>query len=227
MRIECLERRWVFAVPATPVIIEPLVNGQITGTFDVNLQTDPDQYFDADGHAWQATEWRIRQVSSGQIVWQTGFLSSPPLTLYRVDFSDGTFVGNLAGRTELNYNTNYQLVVRYRDSNSEVSADAVRNFTTADVTQPVPGAGTWLVRPGDVMQPRQPALRLPVNVAFVPNAGPNPTDPLYYINELYGSIKVVRRDGTMQTFATGLLDYNPEGPISGTGEQGLTGLAVE
>jgi len=68
---------------------------------------------------------------------------------------------------------------------------------------------------------------MPVNIAFVPNAGPNPADPLYYIVELYGSIQVVRRDGTRSTFASGLLDYNPQGPISGTGEQGLAGAVVE
>ena len=69
--------------------------------------------------------------------------------------------------------------------------------------------------------------RLPVNIAFVPNPGPNPTDPLYYVTELYGSIQVVTRDGVKHQFATGLLDYNPTGPISGSGEQGLTGIAVQ
>lgn len=222
-----LEDRVTPAAPVAPVIIEPFSEGQITGTFDINMQTDPGQYFDPDGHAWQATEWRIRDTATSSVVWQTGFLSAPPLTLYRVDFSDGVFVGALAGRTELNYSTNYQLLVRYRDSNSEVSVDAIRNFTTAGATQPVPGAGTWLVRPGYVVEPVHTGLRLPVNIAFVPNAGTNPSDPLYYVAELYGSIRVVRRDGTMQTFASGLLDYNPQGPISGSGEQGLTGLAVE
>jgi glucose/arabinose dehydrogenase len=69
--------------------------------------------------------------------------------------------------------------------------------------------------------------RLPVNIAFVPNPGNEPDDPLYYVTELYGSIQVVRNDGTKVTFASGLLDYNPTGPISGTGEQGLTGIAVQ
>ena len=69
--------------------------------------------------------------------------------------------------------------------------------------------------------------RLPVNIAFVPNPGSDPDDPLYYVTELYGSIQVVRNDGTKVAFATGLLDYNPTGPISGTGEQGLTGIAVQ
>jgi glucose/arabinose dehydrogenase len=87
--------------------------------------------------------------------------------------------------------------------------------------------GAWSVRPGYVVELVATGFRLPVNIAFVPNPGPNPTDPLFYVAELYGSIKVVRNDGTVSTFATGLLDYNPQGPIPGTGEQGLTGIAVD
>jgi len=82
-------------------------------------------------------------------------------------------------------------------------------------------------QPGFVIEEVGSDYRLPVNIAFVPNPGPNPTDPLYYVTELYGSIQVVTRDGTKHEFATGLLDYNPEGPISGSGEQGLTGIAVQ
>ncbi len=82
-------------------------------------------------------------------------------------------------------------------------------------------------QPGYVIDVVATGLRLPVNIAFVPNPGPDPDDPLYYVTELYGSIQVVRRDGTRQTFASGLLDYNPNGPISGTGEQGLTGITVQ
>jgi glucose/arabinose dehydrogenase len=83
-----------------------------------------------------------------------------------------------------------------------------------------------VLQPGYVVEEVGSGYRLPVNIAFVPNPGPNPTDPLYYVTELYGSIQVVRRDGAKQSFASGLLDYNPQGPISGTGEQGLTGIAV-
>jgi glucose/arabinose dehydrogenase len=222
-----LEDRVTPAAPSPPVIIEPFFDGQITGAFDINIQTDPAQYFDPDGHAWQSTEWEIRQVSTGQTVWQTGFISSPPLVLYRVDFSDGAFVGALAGQNQLAPGTNYELRVRYRDSNNETSLPAVRTFTTAAPTQPVPGAGQWLVRQGYVVEPVLTNVRMAVNIAFVPNPGPNPTDPLYYVAELYGSIRVVQRNGQSQLFATGLLDYNPQGPISGVGEQGLTGIAVE
>lgn len=83
------------------------------------------------------------------------------------------------------------------------------------------------LQPGFVVEEVSSDYRLPVNIAFVPDPGPNPDDPLYYVTELYGSIQVVTRDGTKHEFATGLLDYNPQGPISGSGEQGLTGIAVQ
>jgi len=83
------------------------------------------------------------------------------------------------------------------------------------------------LQPGYVVEEVGSDYRLPVNIAFVPNPGSEPDDPLYYVTELYGSIQVVQRNGTKVQFATGLLDYNPQGPISGTGEQGLTGIAVQ
>ena len=83
------------------------------------------------------------------------------------------------------------------------------------------------LQPGFEIDVVATGLRLPTNIAFVPNPGPDADDPLYFVTELYGSIQVVRRDGTRQTFATGLLDYNPQGPFGGTGEQGLTGIAVQ
>ena len=82
-------------------------------------------------------------------------------------------------------------------------------------------------RGGFVIEQVGQDYRLPVNIAFVPDPGPNPDDPLYFVTELYGSIQVVTRAGMRHQFATGLLDYNPQGPISGSGEQGLTGIAVE
>jgi glucose/arabinose dehydrogenase len=68
---------------------------------------------------------------------------------------------------------------------------------------------------------------LPVNIVFVPNAGPNPGDPFLYVTELYGTIQTVARDGTVNVYATDLLDFDPSGAFPGSGEQGLTGIAVD
>ena len=48
-----------------------------------------------------------------------------------------------------------------------------------------------------------------------------------YVTELWGKIKVVKRDGTVSDYATGLLNFDPPGPFPGSGEQGLSGIVVE
>lgn len=70
-------------------------------------------------------------------------------------------------------------------------------------------------------------LELPVNIAFVPNPGPDPNDPKFYVTELYGNVKVVYNDGSIHTYATGLLNYNPTGSFPGSGEQGVAGIVVD
>ncbi len=86
-------------------------------------------------------------------------------------------------------------------------------------TSPIPRCAADLsfvaLQPGFEIDVVATGLRLPTNIAFVPNPGPDADDPLFFVTELYGSIQVVRRDGTRQTFATGLLDYNPQGPFGG------------
>jgi hypothetical protein len=62
-------------------------------------------------------------------------------------------------------------------------------------------------------------LQLPVNIAFVPNAGPNADDPFLYVTELYGKIRVVSRDGTVGDYATNLLDFNPTGSFPAPGSR--------
>jgi glucose/arabinose dehydrogenase len=83
------------------------------------------------------------------------------------------------------------------------------------------------MQPGYVIDEVAGGFQLPVNLAFVPNPGPDPDDPLFYVNELYGTIKVVTNDFTVSDYATGLLNFNPTGAFPGSGEQGLTGLVVD
>ena len=96
-------------------------------------------------------------------------------------------------------------------------------FATLVRGAPVP----WTVAPGYRIEVVASGFQLPVNMAFVPNPGPNPSDPLYYVNELYGTIKVVARDSTVSDYATGLLNFNPTGDFPGSGEQGLAGLCID
>lgn len=107
-------------------------------------------------------------------------------------------------------------------------------FGTAVQTQP---DFSLLARPSDTSFTAMQAgflveqvagdFQLPTNIAFVPNPGPNASDPLFYVTELYGTIKVVTRDFTVSTYASGLLNFNPTGNFPGSGEQGLTGIVVD
>ncbi len=85
----------------------------------------------------------------------------------------------------------------------------------------------WIAEPGFVIEQVAGDFQLPVNIAFLPNPGPNPDDPLFYVSELYGTIKVVERDGTVGVFANNLLNFNPTGAFPGSGEQGLAGIVVD
>ncbi len=86
----------------------------------------------------------------------------------------------------------------------------------------------WRVfQPGYQVEVVATGFQLPVNIAFVPNPGPLQSDPAYYVTELYGSIKVVSRDGTVSDYATGLLNFNPTGNFPGSGEQGVAGTVAE
>jgi glucose/arabinose dehydrogenase len=84
-----------------------------------------------------------------------------------------------------------------------------------------------VLQPGFRVERVATGFQLPVNIAFVPSPGPNGDDPLYYVTELYGSIKVVTRSGEISTYASGLLNFDPLGSFPGSGEKGLTGIAVE
>ncbi|MEX2218685.1 MAG: PQQ-dependent sugar dehydrogenase [Phycisphaerales bacterium] len=99
--------------------------------------------------------------------------------------------------------------------------------TTPDFSVLARGAPVpWTAAPGFKVEVVATGFRLPVNIAFVPSPGPNPGDPYFYVTELYGTIRVVRRDGTVGTYADGLLNFNPTGLFPGSGEQGVTGIAV-
>jgi uncharacterized repeat protein (TIGR01451 family) len=104
------------------------------------------------------------------------------------------------------------------------AAQTTPSFASLARGAPVPWA---VLQPGYKVEVVATGFQLPVNIAFVPNPGPDPDDPFYYVTELYGTIKVVTRDGTVSDYATNLLNFNPTGNFPGTGEQGLAGIVVE
>ncbi|MCB9851647.1 MAG: PQQ-dependent sugar dehydrogenase [Phycisphaerales bacterium] len=120
-------------------------------------------------------------------------------SIYWISSGGSTFVGN-AGQTEPDFST--------------LARGSPVPWTTS-----IPGYQVDVVATG---------LRLPVNIAFVPNATMGgPEAPLYYVTELYGSIKVVSNLGNVSTYASNLLNFSPTGAFPGSGEQGLSGIVVD
>ncbi|MFZ4573155.1 MAG: PQQ-dependent sugar dehydrogenase, partial [Phycisphaerales bacterium] len=70
-------------------------------------------------------------------------------------------------------------------------------------------------------------FQMPVSIAFVPNPSTAADAPIYYVGELYGTIKVVKRDGSISDYAIDLLNYDPSGAFPGSGEQGLGSIVVD
>jgi glucose/arabinose dehydrogenase len=106
---------------------------------------------------------------------------------------------------------------------------ATATGTTPSFTNRLRGLSPpWHLRqPGYEIEVFAEGFELPVNIAFVPNPGPDPDDPFFYVTELYGQIRTVRRDGSVGDYATGLLNFNPTGSFPGSGEQGVTGIVVD
>ena len=231
--------------PAAPVINEPSVDGQLIDAQDLHMQieqafVDPDQGApDPQGLSRSGTDWEV---------WTRGAV---PERVFHVDnstqfdskvhvhFGDGVFENSLAGKRALLPDTNYLLRVRHRDSSGDPGTTNsnwdVRLFRTR--TEDLPTAAGWVAKQAGyevqeipfVFGAGEPQWSLPVNIAFVPQsvARTGPKDPLFYVTELYGKVRVVTHDYTVYTYASGLLNYDPTGPFGGSGENGLTGLAID
>ena len=214
--------------PEAPVIQEPVRDGQLVSGADVHMETAPMQDADDDEH--RCTDWEIWDVASDTRVWRTSCIDG--VEKLHTHLGDGSFVGSLEGERELEPETDYELRVRHRDSSgdprTEWSAYGVREFTTRPELDTVPGAPGWVVmQPGFKVQEVARDFRLPVNIAFVPNPSLHATDPLFYVTELYGTIKVVSTNGEVSVYREGLLNYDPPATFPGKGEQGLSGITVD
>ncbi|HVT87667.1 MAG TPA: NPCBM/NEW2 domain-containing protein [Tepidisphaeraceae bacterium] len=104
------------------------------------------------------------------------------------------------------------------------SSQTTPNTDTPARVAPIPFTAS---QSGYVVEQVAGGLQLPTDIAFVPNPGSNPTDVLFYVTELYGTIKAVQRDGAVVNYATNLLNFNPTGAFPGSGEQGVTGIVVD
>jgi glucose/arabinose dehydrogenase len=74
----------------------------------------------------------------------------------------------------------------------------------------------WALQSGFTVEVDSQGFQLPTSIAFVPNPGDKPDDPLYFVTELFGAVRVVTNDRTVHTFAEGFFDAT-ESPETGLG----------
>jgi len=87
----------------------------------------------------------------------------------------------------------------------------------------------WAVERGFSLNIDTAGYEFPSAIAFVPNPGESPKDPLYFVTELQGAVKVVTNDRTVYTFAEDFSKLKP--PASTTpgkvSEMGVSGICLD
>ena len=122
---EALEPRCLLAAdPLTPTVTEPAIEGQIVNPGDAHMEGSP--FSDPDGDAHLNTDWEIWTVAPAERVWAKLAIGGVERT--HTHLGDGVFQGSHAGRNELLPDTDYELRVRYRDSENSVSDYGTRHF---------------------------------------------------------------------------------------------------
>lgn len=86
----------------------------------------------------------------------------------------------------------------------------------------------WAVRDNFKISVDAEGFQFPSAIAFVPNPGDGPDDPLYFVTELRGRVKVVTNDRTVHTFAEDFFRLKPEEELPAfSGETGLAGICLD
>jgi glucose/arabinose dehydrogenase len=85
----------------------------------------------------------------------------------------------------------------------------------------------WAVQPGFSLVRETEGYDFPTAIAFVPKPGPMPKDPLYFVTELRGRVKVITNDRTVYTFAEHFFSLRPPAELPAqSGEVGLAGICL-
>lgn len=93
---------------------------------------------------------------------------------------------------------------------------------------PVDWRTEWAVDRGFAITIDTEGFELPSSIAFVPDPGSDPKDPLYFVTELRGKIKVVTNDRSVYTFAEDFFSFVPREELpSGQGQAGLAGICLD
>ena len=85
----------------------------------------------------------------------------------------------------------------------------------------------WEVQPDFDISIDAEGFEFPSSIAFVPNPGTSPKDPLYYVTELRGRVKVITNDRSVLTFATISYNLQPTSELPAiSGEVGMAGVCL-
>jgi glucose/arabinose dehydrogenase len=86
----------------------------------------------------------------------------------------------------------------------------------------------WGIESGFVITVDSVGFNLPTAIAMVPQPGDGPEDPIYYVTELGGKVKVVTNDRSVHTFAEDFFELKPKADLPSTGgEVGLAGICLD
>src|SRR5262249_42897479 len=86
----------------------------------------------------------------------------------------------------------------------------------------------WALAQGFTVRRDAEGFRFPTAIVFVPHPGSAPSDPLYFVTELQGTIKVVSNDRTVHVFAQDVMPKPTADTLPKyTGESGLAGICLE
>ncbi|MBZ0113412.1 MAG: PQQ-dependent sugar dehydrogenase, partial [Thermoanaerobaculia bacterium] len=150
----------------------------------------------------------------------------PPSALHLVELPPDA-VNDTIFLPQLNVAANHQVSFWVADNGSTFNAtsgQSAPNFDQLARYLPQP----WKLRvPGYAIEPVAEDLQFPVNLVFRPTDSPTAADVLLYTTELFGSVWIVRQDGSRELFVDGLLDFDPLSDFPSRGAVGLTGLAVD
>jgi glucose/arabinose dehydrogenase len=108
--------------------------------------------------------------------------------------------------------------------------EVAASHAPAAATQAEPDAtwkSDWAVREGFALDIDTEGYAFPSALAFVPQPGTRPQDPLYFVLELRGRIKVVTNDRQVHTFAEDFVQLRPKQELPAVeGEVGLAGICL-
>ena len=86
----------------------------------------------------------------------------------------------------------------------------------------------WAVRRGFEVLIDAQGFQFPTSIAFVRSPGNLPKDPIYFVTELKGAVKVVTNDRTVFTFAEGFFSRKPKRAVPAIDDEvGLAGICLD